>query len=402
MNMGYLYRSSPRSPALQGCFAGVVLLALVAGGACSKKTDREVTAAAAAKDGREVDKERAARVREDALASARVWAPPAIPVGQANLRDNPPGPGAFRADEEVSCRFKVETVGGLTPKFHCELPSGDSFKVKYGSDNAELHAEVAATRLLSALGFATDRMYVVKSVRCAGCPVFPFRALQCLKKTGIKAACFPGGVDYGKVNTFETAVIERRLEGRKIEAVSDQGWAWHELDKIDASRGGSSPAEVDAARLMAVVLAHWDNKSENQRLICAPGSDRQDGSCASPLAIIQDVGATFGPARVDLNNWRLYRVWTDPAACSVSMKSLPYKGATFVDRQISEEGRTLLLGLLDQLSDQQLRDLFESSRITLYDQIDAEARDAGAWVKAFRDKVAQIRSAGPCPAVTAS
>lgn len=386
--MRYLYRSAVK-------VALVVTLgcAVLADGACSTKspgTERK----AAEKD--------SASARADAIATARVWSPPAIPVDQVNLRDNPPGSGAFRRDENVTCRFKPETVSGLTPKFHCELPSGDILKVKYGSGNAELHAEVAATRLLAALGFPADRMYVVGSVRCAGCPRFPFRALQCLKKVGIEAACFPGGIDYDRVITFHTAVIERRLDGRKIEAVPDQGWAWYELDKIDDSRGGSPPAEVDAFRLMAVVLAHWDNKAENQRLVCPQGTERPDGTCGQPLAIIQDVGATFGPVRVDLNNWRQFRVWTDPATCRVSMKSLPYRGATFVDRQISEEGRRLLLGLLEQLTAQQLTDLFEGSRITEYDQIDAAGRGAGAWTRAFQEKIAQIREAGPCPSATAS
>ncbi|CAN5769945.1 hypothetical protein BH18ACI5_BH18ACI5_24810 [soil metagenome] len=404
--MGYLYRSglAIRNAVLEGCrnatLTATFATAVVGVGACSNSQEPVggVKAATAASE----SAERASKAREDALATARVWTPPAVPVGSANLRDNPPGTGAFRPDEDVSCRFKVETVNGLTPKFHCDLASGDTLKVKYGSGNAELHAEVAATRLLSALGFAADRMYVVGSVRCAGCPTFPFGALQCLKKTGIEAGCFPGGIDYDRVITFESAVIERRLEGRKIEAVSDQGWAWFELNKIDPSRGGSSVAEVDALRLMAVILAHWDNKAENQRLLCSPDAERPDGSCANPLAIIQDVGATFGPLKVDLTNWRLFRVWTDAKTCTVSMKTLPYNGATFVDRQISEGGRSLLLGLLEQLTDQQLKDLFENSRMIDYDQITAEARAPEAWVKAFRDKVSQVRDAGPCPAVTAS
>ena len=39
-------------------------------------------------------------------------------------------------------------------------------KVKYGRDNAELYTEVAATRLMAALGFPVDRMFVVAAVRC--------------------------------------------------------------------------------------------------------------------------------------------------------------------------------------------------------------------------------------------
>ena len=48
-------------------------------------------------------------------------------------------------------------------------------KVKYGS--AERHAEIAATRLLTALGFGADRMYLVPHLRCEGCPPFPFHTM---------------------------------------------------------------------------------------------------------------------------------------------------------------------------------------------------------------------------------
>jgi hypothetical protein len=327
--------------------------------------------------GTAIDDDRLLKQREDALAAARVWHLPPVPASEANLRDNPSGPGGFGSDDEVTCRFTTQPVGGTTPKFYCTLASGEVVKVKYGSNNPELRAEVAATRLLVALGFGADRVYVVGRVRCVGCPLFPFQALKCLQRTGLKSACLAGGINYERIVDFDTAVIERRIEGRKIEGVPDQGWAWFELDKIDPARGGSLPAEVDALRLTAVLLAHWDNKAENQRLVCLPGNDRDDGSCAGALAVMQDLGATFGPVKVDLNNWRKYRVWADGA--------------------ISNEGRLLLLGWLEQLSDEQLRDLFEGSRVTQFDQFTAEARNAQSWVNAFKDKVRQIRDAGPCP-----
>lgn len=344
-----------------------------------------------------MDAERARHLRDAALASARVWRPPSTPVAQANLAVNPPGPPAFGPDDDVSCRFKVKKVGGTTPKFYCELPDGQELKIKYGSANPELHAEVAASRLLTALGFPADRMYVVGRVRCAGCPEFPFQSLGCLERTGVQAICFPGGIDYDRVVDFDVAVVEQKLEGRIIEASEDQGWAWFELDRIDAARGGSSRAEVDALRLMAVFLAHWDNKSPNQRLVCEPGAEAGDGACARPLAIVQDLGATFGPTKIDLHNWRQGQVWKDGATCTVSMKHLPWGGSTFPDARITDAGRRLLLGLLESLSDEQLRGLFEGSRITQFDQVSAEARSADAWVKVFKDRVEQIRAAGPCP-----
>ena len=337
------------------------------------------------------------KLREKALAAARVWTPPVVPISQINLRNNPAGPGGFAEDAEVDCRFTIQDVSGTTPKFYCELPNGDVVKIKYGGSNPELPSEVAATRLLSALGFGADRMYVVKRIRCAGCPSYPFYALRCLQEVGVKSACLPGGIDYSSIVNFDSVVVERRLEGRKIESSATPGWAWFELEKIDPLRGGSSRAEVDALRLMAMLLAHWDNKADNQRLSCAPADDRPDGSCARPVAILQDVGATFGPTKLDLHNWRNTRIWADGASCTVSMKTLPFSGATFPDWKITEEGRTLLLGLLEQLSDQQLRDLFEGSRITSFDQVPAEGRNADVWVRVFKDKVKQIREGGPCP-----
>ncbi|HJR57776.1 MAG TPA: hypothetical protein VJ813_00185 [Vicinamibacterales bacterium] len=355
-----------------------------------------VEAKAGATERTAADPDRALRLREDALTSAKVWQPPAVPISEVNLRVNPPGAGPFGENDEVWCQFKLRTAGGTTPKFYCEIPTVGEVKVKYGS-NPELHAEVAASRLLSALGFGADRMSVVRRVRCAGCPSFPFQSLRCYDRVGRRSACFPGGIDYDAVVDFDVAVIERKLEGRVIEAVEDQGWAWYELDRIDPARGGATRAEVDGLRLMAVFLAHWDNKSTNQRLICRPGGEQADGGCTQPLAILQDLGATFGPTKIDLHNWRQGRIWKDGATCTVSMEHLPWGGGTFPEGRISDAGRRFLLGLLEQLSDRQLADLFDGSRVTWHDQFSAEARRADAWVRVFKDKVRQIRDGGPCP-----
>jgi hypothetical protein len=335
------------------------------------------------------------RVREEALAAAHVWSQPAVPIPQFDFAANPQGD--YTPSDEVSCRFTVQKVSGGTPKFHCQLPDGRILKIKYGRQNAEVRAEVAGTRLLRALGFNADDMFVVRAVHCAGCPRFPFQSLECNERFGAAWLCFGDPTDYDDVRTFTTAVIERRMDGTVIEAFDEQGWSWYELDRIDPARKGSSRAEVDAFRLLAIILAHWDNKGPNQRLLCPPGRDLPGGRCAAPIAMIQDLGATFGPNSVDLPNWRASPVWRDRATCTISMKTLPYAGATFPDQRISEAGRLMIAGLLDQLSTSQLTELFTASRIILYDQIDAGARDAAAWVSVFVDKVQQIREGAPCP-----
>lgn len=371
--------------------AAAGLLVMIATLATGCRPSASATATARAEN----DADLAGTRRNEALATARVWSPPALPISRADLRANPAG-APFSPEDEVTCRFTRRTVGGTTPKFYCELPAGEVVKVKYGA-SPELQAEVAASRLLTALGFGADQMYVVGRVRCAGCPAFPFQSLRCFDRVGLEFPCFPGGSDPGSMVDFGIAVLERRLAGRVVEAADDQGWAWFELDRIDPARGGSSRAEVDALRLMAVFLAHWDNKAPNQRLLCLPGSDGSDGACARSLAIMQDLGATFGPTKIDLHNWRRGRIWKDGAPCTVSMEHLPWGGGTFPERQISEPGRRLLLSLLEQLSEQQIQDLFEGSRVTSHDQFSAEARRAVAWSRVFTDKIQQIRDAGPCP-----
>lgn len=334
--------------------------------------------------------------REAALASARVWHEPPLPIAEVRFSADDERPDWLDASRDISCRFVPEPAGGSTPKFYCALESGDTVKVKYGPGNAELFAEVVSTRLLAALGFGADRMYAIERVRCFGCPPLPFQALRCHERTGLVRACFAFARPRAPV-IFEPAVIERRLDGRKIQAVDNQGWAWYELARIDESRGGSTRREVDALRLMAVILAHWDNKAENQRLVCLPGADAPDGGCARPFAIMQDLGATFGPTKLDLPNWEGTPVWADRHACRVSMERLPFAGATFPETQISEEGRQFLLGLLDQLTAQQLRELFASAAIARFDAVPAESRDPRAWARGFLFKVEQVRRAGPCP-----
>jgi hypothetical protein len=372
--------------------AVVILIAVVA--ASSACTGSEETLAKAAENG-STDAGSADRMREEALAAARVWSPPAVPIAQFDFTSNPPL--GFSPSDEVSCRFTVDKPSGRTPKFHCQLPDGREIKVKYGKYNAELQAELAGTRLLRALGFPADEMFTMRAVHCAGCPAFPFQSLTCRQRLGADLLCFGGPLDYSHVRTFVPVVVERRVDARIIESFDGQGWSWYELDRIDPARGGSSRAEVDALRLLAVFLAHWDNKAANQRLICPSGRESSGGGCAAPVAMIQDLGATFGPNRIDLLNWRAAPVWQDRATCTVSMHSLPYAGATFPEHRISDAGRLMLAGLLEQLSTRQLEDLFTASGILLYDAIDADARTASGWIKVFRDKTKAIREGPPCP-----
>jgi hypothetical protein len=310
------------------------------------------------------------------IARAQVWIPTDIP--SMNLALGPQGPGAFAPGATVSCVHLDKRLSGTTPKFACQLADGDEVKVKYGGNNGEVFAEVASSRLLWALGFGADRMYSVRII-CRGCP-------------DDIGSSLPDGQ-----RVVEPAAVERKSHGK----VLFESWAWDELDLINESAGGAARAQRDALRLLAVLLQHSDSKPEQQRAVCFDGATRDDGLCARPLMMIQDLGVTFGRANpfnqqlrasMNLAEWAKTTVWKHPDKC-VGRLSGSLTG-TLKDPLISEEGRAFLAGLLSQLSDQQLHDMFEAARVTLRPRVPRSVESGypmvDEWVTAFKQKRQEI------------
>jgi hypothetical protein len=113
--------------------------------------------------------------------------------------------------------------------------------------------------------------------------------------------------------------------------------------------------------------------------------------------MIQDLGGTFGPAKLDLAGWRSTPIWAEPASCRVSMRTLPYGGSTFPDINISEPGRAFLAARLRQLTAAQVHELFEGAGLPRYAHKTAEAKQVENWVQAFNDKVRAIVDHPGCP-----
>jgi len=165
------------------------------------------------------------------------------------------------------------------------------------------------------------------------------------------------------------------------------------LKNVDAPR-----VDLDALRLVAVFLAHWDNKADNQRLVCMDRPFEEDAqACHDSVLMIHDVGATFGPTKVNLAQWRQMPLWADRATCTVSMHAMPYRGGTFGDTQISEAARVQVGRELNAFSDAELRTWFADARFPQFYESTDDRKDLDAWVEAYRNRVSQILTAGPCP-----
>ena len=327
----------------------------------------------------EVDKITPARA--SLLGRAQVWFPTDIPA--MDIKAGPPRPDGFRPGETVECDYVDEKLSGDSPKFACRLGGEDELKVKFGGANGEVYGEVAATRLLWALGFGADAMYPVRVI-CNGCP----------KSLG-------GVARLDGRHLFDPAAIERKMPGTELTTGDREGWSWAELDLIDERAGGATRAQRDALKLLAAFLQHGDNKPAQQRLVCLDDSDVDGASCIRPFMMINDLGLTFGRANfantnvtgsVNLRAWSETPVWKDTDGCVANI-SKSFTG-TLKDPVIGDEGRRFLAELLVQLSDSQLHDLFELARVDLRPRSPKSARSGlptiDEWVDVFKQKRAEI------------
>ncbi len=324
----------------------------------------------------------------------------------------------FHYNDKVTCEF-VEPgakMGGNTPKFLCKIVKVEStdgavqtvtddskeepVKVKFGADNREVYAEIISSRLLWAMGFYTDAWFPIR-VDCTNCPSDP--------ESGNGA---PGDRSYPQSS------IVRKYDGHKMYVMGneDEGWSWKEFQELS----GRPSYEKDGLKLMAAFISHSDNKPPQQRLIC--NGVKVDSStnpftttCEESKLVVQDVGATFGgggiftsnsTAKVNLQDWSNKKVWAkggapagsnkQPQECQAELhKSLTAKDG-LDNPTISEEGRRMVAGLMCQLTDKQISDLFKAGRVAempehhnsdgTFKQGQSEDEVIQQWVTVFKQK----------------
>jgi len=356
-----------------------------------------------------------AKDRLEAVRSASLFTPKA--VSEASILDGPAqNPKHFQLhfNDKVICDFSNpgSKMQGKTPKFECKITRVESangqvqeltdqmdeepVKVKFGADDNEVYAEVVATRLMWALGYYADSWFPVR-VECHNCPDNPV-----------------SGSGNRETRTYDPATIVRKFPGHKMYEVGkeEQGWSWKELDSVN----GLPSYERDGLKLLAAFMKHSDNKPPQQRLVCDKVHVDQKTqpfttTCDNSIMLVQDVGATFGSggwftsnsgAKMNFHNWSSTKLWkkvgTDgaPQQCQAVLRKSLTAHDGLSDPIVSEEGRRFDAGLLCQLSDQQVQELFKASRVAQkpeYHNRDGsfksgmdEASIIQQWMEAFKEK----------------
>ena len=247
-------------------------------------------------------------------------------------------------------------------------------------------------------------------------------------------------------------VTEPPFQGLLIlsKADTDQGWKFGEFeDAIDAMPAGPDRDRqrmyFDALRTLAAFVQHGDRKPEQQRLMCVGDVDIERGRrprpehgrrehvqrrrrCSSaraprvaptPVAMIQDLGATYGSSGQDddADQQDPPGVVVRSGGCSSRRSTKPARGrrpAAWTSRRrftagghanasapVSEAGRKFLADQLARLSDAHIRALFEAARLdALGDKVAWTDPKTGqvlqgldAWVAAFTQKREQVAGA---------
>lgn len=324
-----------------------------------------------------------AKDRLEAIRAASIYT--AKPVANVDIMAGPEQDKSLfqlHPFDKVICDFVTpgSQMGGNTPKFGCKITSVESangkvqtltpdikeepVKVKFGSDDNEVFAEAAASRLIWALGFYTDAWFSVK-VECHNCP-----------------ADVKSGSGAKSTRLFDPALIVRKTKGHKMYEIGkeEEGWSWKELADVN----GRPTYEKDALALLGAFLVHSDNKPPQQRLTCEgvkvdESTHPYTTTCGESKMVVQDVGATFGgggmftsndAAKMNLQTWSDNKLWKkagkeggDCPPCQARLrKSLTAKDG-LEDPMVSEEGRRFLAGLMCQLSDEQIGALFRLARV---------------------------------------
>ncbi|MES1256827.1 MAG: hypothetical protein ABUS51_00295, partial [Acidobacteriota bacterium] len=163
-------------------------------------------------------------------------------------------------------QFGKEDPDGTNPKFTVRDADGVKWKIKLG---AEARPETVATRLVWAAGYFTDEDYFLPEVRVEGLPAKLHRGQNLVE---------PGGV-------LRNARLERDLPDEKKMGI----WKWK-----DNPFAGTR--EWNGLRVLMALMNNWDLKNENNAVYRAKTKDGE-----RLLYVVSDLGATFGPTRLDLH-----------------------------------------------------------------------------------------------------
>jgi hypothetical protein len=194
---------------------------------------------------------------------------PKVPSGHAVLWKNPKniesldliyGAGGRDRMPKGTLTFMKEDSDGTNPKLVVRDESGLKWKLKFG---AEARPEVAAARLLWAVGYFTGDDYYRSDVRVEALPAQLHRGESLLGPDRI--------------------IPDARLKPDHDDCRKSGTWKWKD-NPFTGTR------ELNGLRVMMALIDNWDLKDANNA-VCTSETGEQ-------IYMISDLGAAFGPTHL--------------------------------------------------------------------------------------------------------
>ncbi len=196
------------------------------------------------------------RVNDSKEPAARpiIWTHPGN-ISQRNLYY---GPGSAELAPVGPFSFVEEDKGGESPKFVVRDARGDEWTVKLGP---EAQAETVSTRLVWAVGYFAEEAYYFEEVRIDRLPRLS------------------RGQDYVSGDSVRGARFEPKRSGMKRGST----WSWQK-NPFESTR------ELSGLKVLMILLNNFDARPENNRIIYVNAARRE------ARYYVTDLGATLGRA----------------------------------------------------------------------------------------------------------
>ena len=229
--------------------------------------------------------------------------------------------------------FVKDDTTGYSVKWDVHDGAGKKWVVKLGN---EARPETTANRLLWAVGYATETVYLAPCMHIKGAPK-PRKDVKRCEGDG-----------------FADARFEARGEGVK----RGDNWDWK-------SNPFAAKRELNGLLVMMALLNNWDLKTSNNVVLQVT---KPDGTTELQY-VISDVGATFGktggPISHSRNEPEKYVKTKFIEGADGTRIKFAYSGKQGgLFNQVTVADAKWIGGLLAQLSDKQIEDAFRSADFT--------------------------------------
>ena len=277
--------------------------------------------------------------------------------GNVSALDLKLGIGSEEGMPKPPFTFVKEDTSGTNPKVRITDANGVSWNIKF---DEEVHAEVAASRIVWATGYMVEESYFIPSGTITGVGKLS------------RAAKF-----VGSGGNFSNGMFEKRPDD-----VAKRGifWTW----ESNPFRGTK---ELSGLVILNALLNNWDAKNTNNNVL---GMYEADGQTVKDWYIVADWGGSFGK----MGGFMSHTKWDLDAfnkqafidGVSGGQLKLHYSGKMGSSMStVPLEHARWFAGIIGQLSEEQIRQAFQAAGAT--------SAEVDGFSRKIMQKIGELKSA---------